>query len=74
MPRSSPGSTTVMLSDDGSDVCAYLTVADCSRTTQLEVDVHDRDTAANPCTRARALKAVVDGSSPRSSARSQSRA
>jgi predicted Zn-dependent protease len=49
-----------MLSDDGTDVCAQLTVADCGRITQLDFDVHDRDTAANALHKARVLKTVVD--------------
>lgn len=50
-----------MLSDDGTDVCAWLTVSDCSRTTQLQFDAHDRATAANALHKARVLKTVVDG-------------
>lgn len=49
-----------MLSDDGTDVCAH-TVADCSRTAQLQFDAHDRATAANALHKARVLKTVVDG-------------
>lgn len=50
-----------MVSDDGTDVCAHLTVADCARTAVLQFDVHDRDTAANALHKARVLKTVVDG-------------